>query len=60
MPAEGWLAIYKVPELTDLQKAIFETFIAADKSKTLEWLSPRQPQAFRTANQSADAGSNKQ
>lgn len=56
---EGGEAIFAVPGLTKLQKAKIEAFLSVDKSKALEWLSPRQRKALMNAAQKAEAGMSK-
>jgi len=57
-PSEGEQAIFQVPGLTEMQKARIETLLSIDKSKALEWLSPRQRQVLRNAEKNVEEGVN--
>jgi len=59
IPPEGGQAIFAVPGLTKLQKAKIEAFLSVDKSKALEWLSPRQRKALSNAGLKTEAGMSK-
>ena len=48
--------IYQVPGLTDTQRSKIEVLLPTDRSKALEWLSPRQRQALINLEQNAAAG----
>ena len=43
-----WSAIQRLPGLTQMQKTKVNAFIRSDRSKALQWLSPRQRRALRT------------
>ncbi len=48
---ENWKTIEKLPGLTEMQKTKINAFIHSDRSKALEWLSPKQLQALGLSNQ---------
>lgn len=55
----GEQAIYQVPGLTDIQRTKIEALISVNRFKALEWLSPRQRQSLKKAEQNAAVDMNK-
>ncbi|GJQ57932.1 MAG: hypothetical protein D8M57_04185 [Candidatus Scalindua sp. AMX11] len=56
---EGWIALQELPGLTEMQKTKINAFFPLDRSKALEWLSPRQQQHLKKGEQDTAAETDK-